>query len=208
MYTENDIESAFIAGWLARECTGNNRYEERNTSCASYMSLHPYPLRVIFLDIDGVLNNTTDSEMHGDAGRSRYYSHRCVARLNDLTDSTHAKIVVSSTWRLGSSVEDLKTLLSSMGITGEVIDKTDRLSSDTFRGNEIHKWMIDNPELIGDYNLFKSYVILDDDSDMLLWHKNNYVNCDPEIGMTRRTVFKAISILRNAPCEDAGQEYA
>lgn len=137
------------------------------------------------------------------------YSPRCVSRLNTLVENTGAVIVLSSTWRLGLELSQIKLLLSSMGVKAEVIGKTDYVEDNfIFRGNEIYKWIQDNEK---EYNLnefnYKSYVILDDDTDMLMWQQNNYVNCDPEIGMTDRVVHKATAILNHSPCRDTGQEY-
>ncbi|ALP47198.1 hypothetical protein phiGrn1_0272 [Vibrio phage phi-Grn1] len=101
-------------------------------------------------------------------------------------------------------------MLNDMGVNGECIGKTDMLDhqySWAFRGNEILKWIQDNEELLGKRYDFRSYVILDDDTDMLLWQRHNYVNCDPEIGLTDRVVAKAVAILNNAICSDAGQEF-
>lgn len=174
-------------------------------------------IKVIFLDIDGVLNNAMDSDYHEAPDDDKFkqvhllHSKRCVGLLNKLIEETNAKIVVSSTWRLGQTDESMESTLRCIGIKGGYLGMTKDLryeQPDTFRGNEILRWVKDNKGIIGkDYYDFRSYVILDDDSDMLLWQKENYVNCDPEIGMTERTVFKAKSILLNAPCEDVGQEF-
>jgi hypothetical protein len=40
-----------------------------------------------------------------------------------------------------------------------------------------------------------NYVILDDDSDMLLEHKNNFIQCDSIEGLTKENANKAIDIL-------------
>ena len=166
------------------------------------------------MGIDGVLNNFTDAEYHEFGQEHKkdrlFYSVRCVKLLNELTDKSGAKIVVSSTWRLGETDESMKLVLEGMGITGEYIGMTGReahLARGVYRGNEIISWIHDNEDLCGNYFRFRNFVILDDDSDMLLWQKDNYVNCDPEIGMTNRTLFRALAILNNAPCEDIGQEF-
>ncbi|AUR85902.1 hypothetical protein NVP1081O_167 [Vibrio phage 1.081.O._10N.286.52.C2] len=169
-------------------------------------------MKIIFLDIDGVLNNAMDIDEHQDVMLNGeyygFYSPRCVDRLNSLTEKTGASIVLGSVWRSGLTIDEINELFTNMGINAKCIGKTDELHQRwAFRGNEIHKWMIDNKELIGSYYDFRSYVILDDDTDMLMWHNNNYVNCDPEIGMTDRTVSKAQAILNHAPCHDAGQEF-
>lgn len=171
-------------------------------------------MKVIFLDIDGVLNNALEADEHMDVllnGEYQgIYSPRCVDRLNDLIKRTDARIVLTSVWRCGLSIDEINTVLNDMGVNGECIAKTDMLDhqySWAFRGNEILKWIQDNEELLGKRYDFRSYVILDDDTDMLLWQRHNYVNCDPEIGLTDRVVAKAVAILNNAICSDAGQEF-
>ena len=39
-------------------------------------------------------------------------------------------------------------------------------------------------------------VILDDDSDMLYWQRNHYVQCDGECGLSNGVAYRAIRILR------------
>lgn len=157
-------------------------------------------MKIIFLDIDGVLNNADESDHHIHKSGCYFYSPLCVERLNTVINSTEAKIVVSSTWRLGRTVEELQVLLSDMGVVGEVIDKTCRLDHvGGFRGNEIYKWIKDNQHIIGcDYWKFKQYIILDDDSDMLLWQKDNFVQTDGYKGLTDREMYDAIWMLQIA----------
>lgn len=112
-------------------------------------------MKVIFLDFDGVIVTAHDRFTAGDK--------LCIDILNEITDKTGAKIVVSSTWRLGSSVDELRELLKSWEVKGEVIGKTPKLKGE--RGYEISAWLKDYPEVT-------EFVILDDDSDMAnLLHK-------------------------------------
>lgn len=174
-------------------------------------------MKIIFLDIDGVLNNALDKDEHvinvERNGQEEYFPHskRCVKLLNKLTKDTGAKIVVTSTWRLGETDQSMQEVLNLIGVTGEYIGMTSSVSYDndyTLRGNEILKWIQDHEPFLGKmYYDYREYVILDDDTDMLLWQKDNYVNCDPEIGITDRVVCKAKSILLRLPCEDIGQEF-
>jgi hypothetical protein len=145
-------------------------------------------MNVVFLDIDGVLNNSCDSDLHctTEEGGCDFYSPTCVSRLNLLTDITSASIVVSSTWRLGETVESLQIKLKIMGIKAPVIGRTEDLGNNCVRGNEILKWIKDNIDLLGVdyYHEYKNYVILDDDTDMLLWQKNNFIHTDGQRGLT------------------------
>lgn len=198
------IEDAYVKGWIDGRIHEEEGYEERNARAAEHRSkIEKTAVRIIFLDIDGVLNNYLEREGH------RQLSDRCVGLLNRLTDETGAKIVLSSTWRLGKSLEEIQVMAKDLGITGEVIGRTEDLRGkhpSIVRGNEIDHWINTNTDIIGDKYVFRNYVILDDDCDMLYFQRNNYVNCDPAVGITERTVFKAKAILLNKSCEDVYQE--
>lgn len=200
---------AFEDGWLAHSMSKEGSYADRVKALSKYLSKFKNPISIIFLDIDGVLNNAFDADRHHfpDDPRGYFYSPRCVDILNRLIKDSGAKVVVSSTWRLGRTLEEMQDVLKKIGVECDCIGLTPQLSHTHLRGNEIYNWMESNKDLIGHHYDFKRYIILDDDSDMLLWQKDNYVNCDPNIGMTERTYYKALSILLNAPCEDVGQEY-
>jgi hypothetical protein len=79
-----------------------------------------------------------------------------------LIKKTDAVLVVSSSWRLGTSIEELRATLESWGVVGTVIDKTPVLH-DQNRGAEIAKWLADFDTY---FESIDSFVILDDDSDM------------------------------------------
>ncbi len=158
-------------------------------------------MKIVFLDIDGVLNNEDsdiiylggDSKLHGG-----FYAPELVDKFNLIVKETGAKIVLSSTWRLGLSLEDIEILLKEMGVQGEVIGKTNAFwGGHIFRGNEIYEWIYNNQDLIGEaYNDFKGYVILDDESDMLYWQRNNFVQTHGLKGLTDSNVMEAIAILK------------
>lgn len=120
-------------------------------------------MKVIFLDIDGVLNS--QDHVHKMNGLfddpANQIDPDAVVRLNRLTDQSGAKIVVSSTWRIsfvrhnnGDVVQGMADCLKGYGVTGEVIGTTPITNGD--RSAEIWDW-IDNHKDI------EQYVILDDD---------------------------------------------
>jgi hypothetical protein len=151
-------------------------------------------MKIIFLDVDGVLNySRMDKDDHIETP-SGLLSKRCVGLFNEITNRTGAKIVVSSTWRLdGISVFDS---LKAGGVTGEFIGLTGRGCRCCLRGNEIRQWISDNKDIIGCQSYdFDSYVIIDDDSDMLLWQQNNFFNTDHFVGLTEKTVYKVCRFL-------------
>lgn len=126
-------------------------------------------MKVIFLDIDGVLNSGKYiKRLDGEFDNPIYQMDPvAVARLNVITDTTGAKIVVSSTWRIPfithpTPLDALQRCMKSYKITGEVIGMTCNKANAirNRRGKEIQIWVNDH------YNDIEKYVIIDDDSDM------------------------------------------
>lgn len=112
--------------------------------------------RVIFLDFDGVLN----SEQTKPKGELSYGLHpELVERLNVLVETTHAAVVVSSSWRKGSRWEEA---LRTAGFTGTILGVT---GSDPkgFRGEEVDAWLRDHGKDV------RQYAILDDEHDFYRW---------------------------------------
>lgn len=126
-------------------------------------------LKILFLDIDGVLNSGKYiiSLAGGFDDPINQMDPVAVARLNTITDATGAKIVVSSTWRLAfkrhpTPLDAITRCFRSYGITGDIIGMTiDKANAvRNCRGKEIQAWLDDNH---GQVDVF---VIIDDNSDM------------------------------------------
>jgi hypothetical protein len=121
-------------------------------------------MRVIFLDIDGVLNSQEYAKRFFPREKSRLaLDPQCVSCVNWLVNETGAIVVLSSTWRASWSIPAINDHLRKHGATFSVADKTP-YSDDFVRGKEISMW-IKTHERHG--KPIKSFVILDDDSDML-----------------------------------------
>lgn len=139
-------------------------------------------MKVVFLDVDGVLNSVRD-----------YYSVELTTDshfilLKELIDRTGAKIVLSSSWRIGLSIRgDLVQRLAEYGL--EIYDTTPVLYFEgRKRGDEIRAWLDKHEEVT-------NFVILDDDSDMCEFTKTNLVKTDTNFGLNKRHVEKAVEIL-------------
>jgi len=121
--------------------------------------------KILFLDFDGVLNNTNflreESKTNPDAFRC-LDPENCKNLKWILFKIPDLQIVISSTWRILYTMFELKKKLSEHGIQPcRIVDRTPRLTlSGTIRGLEIQRWLDDN---IKDECQF---IILDDDSDM------------------------------------------
>lgn len=166
-------------------------------------------MKIVFLDIDGVLNHETwlvskESRNADKSSESKWFNPRCVELLNDLTDATGAKIVLSSSWRKSATIVSLKELFKEVGITGELIDKTPVLyftgledyKYSVPRGCEIKAWLETNKSILNSKISQVQYVIFDDDSDMLWWQRNHFLWVDPYSGLTPSLIYKAKRILK------------
>lgn len=158
--------------------------------------------KIIFLDIDGVMNSEVDyllAEARGDLETAKEEAHeiskRCMDLLNELISNTGAEVVISSVWRYGETVESMQAMFDSKGFSGKIIGLTPRLGHGNLRGNEILQWIKDNESYLGCYSDFESYVIFDDDSDMLYWQRENFILIDGYTGLTYNKTYKAKYIL-------------
>jgi len=117
-------------------------------------------MKVVFLDFDGVLNNF--ALIRADGRPLDRLDPAAVARLDAIVSRSGAKVVISSTWRLHRSLDELRVMLTELGFSGEVIDRTPELEVSLFgdpfitRGREIQAWIDAQGEPL------ESYVILDD----------------------------------------------
>ena len=148
-------------------------------------------MKIVFLDIDGVLNSDLWERTLDDDKRKRLENHfdpKCVALLNKVLAQTNAKIVLTSTWRLNHSLEQMNDIFRSVGVQADIIDFTPDLKSQgkhVVRGNEILKWCQDNEAIIGTGFLkYTDFIILDDNTDMLLWQSKYFFKTDRFCGLT------------------------
>lgn len=119
-------------------------------------------MRVVFLDVDGVLNSLHDYwaflEGKGDPHPLCYAIDRGkLAIFKRIVAETGAEIVVSSSWREDDMDYSILTqVLETVDL--RPIDRTPQLPKQP-RGNEIFMWLTGHPEV-------KQFVILDDCNDM------------------------------------------
>jgi hypothetical protein len=97
--------------------------------------------------------------------------------LNYILESTGAQIVISSSWRIGRTLDDLREVFNQQGIDGSrIIDVAP--TSMGVRGHEIDSWLRTTSISV------ESFVIIDDDSDMA-HHTGRLVRTTFEDGLTR-----------------------
>src|SRR6185437_759274 len=99
-------------------------------------------MKIIFLDVDGVLMNRKSLKVAYEKNQQPKPWPACIDELNRIIIATGAGVVLSSCWRLGRSVVEIGELLSAWGVVGKVIDRTPTLSTlCSQRGEEIQAWL-------------------------------------------------------------------
>ena len=129
--------------------------------------------KVIFLDIDGVLNSyrtcTAYDSFPKQNDSTEKFDMVAVKLIEVACKKCNAEIVLSSTWRMAKNWEKLGETLNL-----PIVDKTPCLKSGS-RGEEIAMWLRDN--------LVFEYVIVDDDPDMLESQMDRFIHCDHHVGL-------------------------
>jgi hypothetical protein len=135
-------------------------------------------MKLLFLDIDGVLNcKTTMERWNGLIGVDR----RLVSMFLEWLSGKDIGIVLSSTWRL---YDDTKEQLATAGLSW--IGETPKLRA--IRGHEIALYLSETPGV-------EAYAILDDCSDMLPEQLPFLVQTSHVHGLRKRNFAKLNRIL-------------
>lgn len=158
-------------------------------------------MKIIFLDIDGVLNSQNHADKlynewllrqgwneetvlpkgHGELMRDGQYKDKygvlfdpaCVDWLRRIINETGAKIILSSDWRK-SGIDTIRQMWEDRELPGEIIDVTP-VHSDLNRANEIM-------EKVEEYKP-KNWIAVDDME--LPIRERHFVNTGYEKGITR-----------------------
>lgn len=152
-------------------------------------------MKVIFLDVDGVLTSVSYYKQSSDEER-RYFDPTCLENLKHIIDMTGAYIVVSSDWK--NSEEKMNRLLIKLEEYGlkdkyigctPVVEENSGYYVRSNRGFEIDFYLSDHK--------CDSFVILDDlDHDLNIF-LDYVVLTNNEFGLTKKDADKAIELLSN-----------
>lgn len=175
-------------------------------------------MKVLFLDLDGVLNSLDFLRNR----QGRFHSGTFVERvcfsidplsiphLNAIIDETGCQLVLSSTWRNGDRWTDVIEGLRRRGVRGHFLGRTPAVTEQDFsvferytgrrpqmmepypRGYEIQQWL-------DKHRSVTSFVIVDDDDDMAHL-SDRLVRTDPVVGLQSEDAKRAIELL-NVPCQ-------
>jgi hypothetical protein len=162
--------------------------------------------KVIFLDIDGVLNTKEfQSNMTKDTPRDEFgyaFDSTAVANLAHIIEETGAVFVISSSWKF-YGVAKLREMWKNRNLPGTILDTTPNTVSDEVllnanleeielgvcRENEIKEWLSRHKQKVS------NYVIIDDFDDLLPEQEEHAVITNTFMGITEKDAEKAIIIL-------------
>lgn len=157
-------------------------------------------MKVIFLDIDGVLVGleylrTLSALKIPNVDEYGYeFDPRCVRNLEYiLKESPGTKIVLSSTWRYMGLAKVLK-MWKSRKLPGEIVGLTPNLTregeGEITRGMEIQEWLTKCR-----HEEVSRYIIIDDDGDMLPEQTDVFIHTASHHGIRFDDCRKAIDLL-------------
>lgn len=153
-------------------------------------------MKVIFLDVDGPINTDLNIIYHRSNGMSASSNYIILPRENLLNlkyiiSRTHAKIVLSSSWR-----KDSKAI---MNLSNQLYEYNMRIYDYTpidkygVRGLECKQWL-ETFNLKRGY--YPKYVIIDDKTqDIVNYHRGHCITVCTKYGLTRELADIAINIL-------------
>lgn len=152
-------------------------------------------MKVIFLDIDGVLCSDRSCLAFGGMPHPWPADHQdwhlfdpvAVALLGVATKTTGAVCVLSSSWRI--LLPSLSRLGRWLGVP--IIDKTRQTQGNEPRGQQIQDWLDAHPDVT-------QYAILDDSTDMLEEQMERLVRVPPANGMTQMNYLELLTLLGDA----------
>ena len=161
-------------------------------------------MKVIFLDVDGVLNSKDDLMIYREKNNIDHcilyaeVEDRPLKLLKEIVDKTSAKIVVSSSWRIGCERSGKESIFGNKlfiklesrlkDYDMDIYDITPSLGTRTQRGDEIREWLSKNPT--------DNFIILDDDSDMCEFlNTEHFIKTTYKHGLTEELKDRAIEVL-------------
>jgi hypothetical protein len=148
-------------------------------------------MRILFLDFDGVLNTVAWAEA---CRRQRSPAHqylfpRMIARVGYIVESTGAKVVATTNWRMEYSREALETFLRQAGGTFPLLSTTPILPK--LRGLEVRAWLDASQEPV------EAFAILDDlpRDDFDEFGRSHLISTDSNVGLLDIQMERVIRLL-------------
>lgn len=132
------------------------------------------PLRLIFLDLDGVIVPLLETEKKM---RPAFPKQEAVDLLNEITLATGAGLVLTTSWRTSSKPEALEKLFAKWGILAPIVGATPELAG-VERSDEVRAWLAAYCT-----ETKSSYVVVDDEWEAGI--PEHFMRTDGRLGLCR-----------------------
>ena len=137
-------------------------------------------MKVLFLDIDGVVNKQENYDRSKNTGPYPIDSY-CALLVGRIQLQTGCEVVLSSSWRIHpEGVQNVSKRVVRL------LDRTPCLPG--IRGDEVQAWLDKYPE-------FDKYAILDDDMDFYVYQAPNFFKTTFQDGLTEEIAEAVINHL-------------
>ena len=179
-------------------------------------------IRILFLDIDGVLNSeeyakwcyTDDGKQYLAEGGDIFVDRNAVNLIKRLCDEYDVRIVISSSWRdisLSATIKSFEEYKDLKCLNKYIVGITPKYHSENLiRGDEINDFYnnirhfnLRNYDKFYDRKYFSNknftnvlYCIVDDDTDMLRFQECHFIKIDNRTGITEKDINKVKHILK------------
>lgn len=146
--------------------------------------------KIIFLDIDGTLNNHTANGIFDPKSTDK----NCINLINRIIELTDCYIFIISNWAQQLEFKQLCELLYERGLLPSIVGAIEAIHTDKDglvlgieKDSFIKKYIDDHPGLV--------YVIIDDNLDSSILEKSKIVKPNTFNGITEKEATQAIKIL-------------
>lgn len=136
-------------------------------------------IKLIFLDIDGVLNDIAWNFAHPSNNTDDFIDPKRVLILNRILKETGSRCVLSSDWRFTFSASRMQEHLIKFGFLGEIIGATAAKGGSRF--TQISDWIDQSPVVVDDFIILDDISVIPQVSSLLLKFEH-MVN--PKVGLT------------------------
>lgn len=154
-------------------------------------------MKVLFLDIDGVLVTKTDQSsriiegVDTDDKYGQLFSPLCIAELSRIIEATGAGIVITSTWRI-DGLATMRFMWNDRKLPGYVEGITPLSQDRSHRGSEIKRFINEAPE----WFKIEKFIMIDDET----WHYDQdqlgrLIRTTWDYGLTKEKADLAIQML-------------
>jgi hypothetical protein len=139
--------------------------------------------KILFLDVDGVLNSHRDVIACGSRDALNIGSMQL---LREVIDTTGCKVVITSDWQ--KYPDSMRRLFSTKFLTFNDLHQSGETAQLNNRGKEIDSWLLNNP-------FVDCYAIIDDIDAMMGYQRKRLVLTNSKRGLCRDHADQLIALL-------------